>query len=157
VAEEHFAYGGQRGMFAAAIAFFGACGTLFVHLGLTGELVRLWPLPLMVTGWPVFGLAALSFGFVAVGAAQIVAGYRLGPRELVIAPTFLEAPKNPWTRKTVRVTHSAVRQVKTTDIMGTRVVELVFDGGTLALSNRTVGDAGLEAVRAWLARSPRAG
>jgi hypothetical protein len=36
--------------------------------------------------------------------------------------------------------------------MGTRVVEIVHDGGKLGLSNRTVGDDGYAAAIAWLAK-----
>ncbi len=151
--ERRFSYGPRRGLLAATILFFGGASGLFAYLALTGEDVRLWPMPIAISGPPVFVLAGLSFAFVAAGLAQIVAGRRLGPRQLVLTDAFLEAPKSPWTRERVRVARGSIREVKETDVMGTRVVEIVFPGGKLALSNRTVGEEGFAAVREWLGRS----
>jgi hypothetical protein len=137
-------------MLIAGSLFFGAAGILFVHLGMSGAEVRLWPVMITVVGWPLFVLAVVSFAFVFVAIAQIVNSRRFGVRELVLTSTSLEVPQNPWTNRTLRVARDAVRSIKETEIAGTRLIEIVFDGGKLALSNRTVGDEGLKAVRAWL-------
>jgi hypothetical protein len=152
MSDQRFPYGTRRAQFMLAIAFFGACGALFVHLGLTGAPVRLWPLPITVSGPPVFALAAVSFAFVAVGAAQLVRSRSLGPRELVLGDAFLEAPRSPWTSETIRVERSAIRDVRETEVMGTRIVTIDLDSRKLALSNRTVGDDGYAAVKAWLVK-----
>lgn len=148
--EQRFPYRAQRGMLIAGIFFFGAAGTLFMHLGRSGAEVRLWPTTITVVGGSVFVLAALSFSFVVVAIAQIVNSHRLGPRELVLTPAFIEAPRNPWTSRTSRVSRDSVRFVRETEISGTRVIEIGFDDGKLALSNRTVGEKGIGAVAAWL-------
>jgi hypothetical protein len=150
--DQRFPYGTQRAQFMLAVAFFGACGALFVYLGLAGVPVRLWPLPTSVSGPPVFALAAVSFAFVGVGAAQLVRSRSLGPRELVLGDAFLEAPRSPWTSDTIRVERSAIRNVREQEVMGTRIVTIDLDGRKLTLSNRTVGDDGYAAVKAWIAK-----
>jgi hypothetical protein len=152
VSDERFPYGARRSQLVLALVFFGACGALYVHLGLSGVPVRLWPLATTVSGPPVFGLAAISFAFVVAGAAQIIRSRSLGPRELILGGAFLEAPRNPWTRETLRVERSSIRDVRETTVMGTRIVTLHVDGRKLALSNRTVGDDGYAALLAWLAK-----
>jgi hypothetical protein len=152
VSEKRFPYGARSRQLVLAVVFFGACGALFVYLALAGEEVRLWPLPITVGGGPVYGLAAVSFGFVVVGAAQMVRSRGLGPRELVLGEAFIEAPRSPWTTETIRVELSGIRDVRETVVMGTRIVDILLDGRKLTLSNRTVGDDGYAAVIAWLAK-----
>lgn len=153
MSEQRFPYGPRPRHLALALSFFGVIGAGFVYLGLAGTEVRLWPLPITASGGPVLALGAVSFAFVAVGAAQIARSRKLGPRELVIGDVFLVAPRSPWTKETLRVERAAIRDVRETEVSGTRVLEIVLDGQTLTLSNRTVGDDGYAAALEWLARA----
>ncbi len=78
--EQRFPYGVRPKMLAVGMGFFGLCGVFYVHIGLAGTEIRLWPTPVMVSGSPVFGLAALSFLFVGAAAGQVVWRRRLGLR-----------------------------------------------------------------------------
>jgi hypothetical protein len=137
-------------MLGLAIVLFGATGVLFVVLAERGADVRLWPTGIYVSGGPVYLLAAMSFAFVALAISQVVRGMTLGPRELVITDAWIEAPKSPWARETIRIKRAAVRSYDESNMMGTRIVAIQTKKRKLALSNRTVGEDGYDAVLRWL-------
>lgn len=147
---KRFPYGAKRIPLVAGGVAFGLGGIFFVHLAQSGEAVRLWPLPVYVSGGPVYGLAALAFAFPIAVVALLVRSRQLGPRELVVDEEFLEAPLSPWKADRVRLTRERIKSVERTDVNGTKFVALLHDGGKLTLSNANVGDEGLAAVEEWL-------
>ena len=148
--EERFRYGPKPGLMAVAVLGFGLCGVLLAYAAANEHPIRLFPLPTYVSGGPVYVLSILSFGVVAVAIAQIARGRSLGPRELVLTKMYIEAPRSPWKRRTVRIAKASIRSSRESETMGTRVVLIVTDDEKLSLSNRTVGDNGYTAVMRWL-------
>lgn len=149
-ATERFRYGPKPGQIVLVVFFFGLCGAVLAYAAANEHPIRLWPLPTYVTGGPVYLLSALSFAFVVVAIAQVVRGRSLGPRELVVTTKYIEAPRSPWTRRTVRITKTSIQSSRESETMGTRVVTIIAGEEKLALSNRTVGDNGYAAVLSWL-------
>lgn len=84
-------------------------------------------------------------GSLRAGSSEARCGFLLRAPLLVI----LEAPRSVWSAERLRVERSLLRGTRLTEVSGTRVVELLFEGGKLAISNRTVGDAGFEAALRW--------
>jgi hypothetical protein len=148
--DQRFRYGGTSGMLMRGAVLFGACGVSFVYLLLSNDPIRIGPLPESAGRPATIVLAILAFGMAGVAALQIVLNAILGARYLVLGESFLEAPRSPRTKQTVRVERSAIRGVQEMDVAGSRVVTIQLDGSKLHLSNRTVGDDGYAATLAWL-------
>ena len=130
-----------------------AVGTvLFVWLAATGREVRFFPLDVYVHGESVYFIALLSFGIVVASASPLVAARPHGPRALVISDDWIEAPRVPLRREVERIHRHEIRMVDRYEVSGTRGGRIMTANGKLALANRLVGDDGLAAVEAWLAR-----
>jgi len=145
---QRFPYGPKGRTLLLSGFFFVVSGVVLLYAASSGKTVRLGPLEM--AGAPVYLLAVTAFGFPVLAGAVAFRARSLGPRELVICAKHIEAPASPWTARTVRITRAEVRSSRVTDVMGTRVVEILADGKKLALSNRNVGADGYEAVTAWL-------
>lgn len=151
--EQRFAYGPRPLLATLAVAAFAGVGAFFFHLGASGEAVRLFPLPIHVSGWPVHLLGVISIGLGAMGAAGLVLAKRRGPRWLVVTEDWIEMPRTPLARETLRVHRRDVLAVSRFSVNGTLGLELRTTKGKLTVSNRLSGADGLAAVEAWLVRA----
>ena len=149
---QRFRYGARPGALIFAAFFFGAAGALLVRAAASGASVRLWPLPLYTSGGPVYVIAAAAFSFVALAIAQMLRSATATRRELVLAETYIEAPRNPWSTKTMRIKKAAIRSVSESETMGTRILVIKNGDAKLVISNRTVGEDGYAATARWLGR-----
>jgi hypothetical protein len=132
------------------MVFFGLCGA-----GWTWYAVKSGPpaglLGFYVDGAPSLGLAVLGFAPFVAALALLIRSRRLGPRELIIAPSFIEIPRNPWSRSTVRIERAHIKRFIESDIVGNRIITITTDEGKRPLNNRLLGDDGYEALKEWLA------
>lgn len=151
--EQRFAYGPRPLLTLLVVAAFAGLGAFFVHLGATGEPIRLYPLPVYTTGWPVYLLGVLSFGMSAMGFGGLVIAKLHGPRFLVVADDWIEMPRAPLKRETVRVYLAEILDVSRFSQSGTSGVQLRTTKGKLTVSNRLAGADGLAAVEAWVTRA----
>ncbi len=153
--KQRFRYGASLALVLVVVVMFGGAGALFFFLASSGRSVRLFPLGVEVAGTPVYVLSLVSLAFAAAMIAVRLRAHQLGRRELVIATSYVEAPKHAWTAERLRVRKAAVRSSALQNTFGTKVLVIERDDGVkLAISNRTVGEDGLAAVLAWLAAAP---
>ena len=153
MATQRFPFGPRGAVLFWAALFFSGCGAVFLHVASTGGQMRLFPTTILVRGAPVYGFAVLSFGFVGLAVAAYVSNRRHGARELVIEPDAFEIPKSVSSASIRRIERAHVQRFAAQNQMGTKVVSVITTSGPVHVSNRTVGEDGYQALRAWLERA----